>query len=743
MAVLWYLFILGMTLVGGLALLRRHRRIQRDRDLQTYSMVLPSDLQFDQVKNWFNSISGTLQHHGYSPDVAPTIVFEAIGDGNGIRHRLRVPLNKVDPVMGALRALIPGVNAELIDDPLPSDWTEVWEVGIRGSDKPLHIPNPEALATSVISSLQHLGHEMLVIQWVVTTGRIIKVVSARQVLFGDEEPDGDKAQQKKEAETHFQVILRIACKTGSYGRAQHLLAMARDKYRSTQGRDIEFYLMKKGQAAGERVTAGSVPSRFAGWLSVSELAAVIGWPIGAPHIAGLPRTRARQLPVPASVPREGAVLGRSNYPGAEREVGFASIERCKHLHICGPTGVGKTTLLANMAAQDMAGGSGVIVIASSKGDLFYSALDYVPMHRVRDVVVLDVLDEDHPVGYNVLQGRPQNVASDMQALFDNITSNERGMLAPQALYHGIMTLMTSAAATQQMTFVDLIPLFLPVTPEEVVFSQTLSAAVQDSYIRQWWDDINSKSKAERQRFFEPLRNRMWQLNNRPEIRRIIGQSQSSFSVPDLIRQNKILLVNLKGIGQDSARLMGSLMLNSIWNAVQGGAANPASPTYIYLDEFQDYLNLAVSPADMFAQARSYGLAMTVAHQHVSQLNRREVLDGVMANARSKIVFRAQSADAFAFKREFGKSVTEDDFMGLMAHEAIAQIATVDGISQPFTMKTLPPFKPVGQSANVVQWSRHQFARPVDDVDAEIAARRSLGGGSQGQRAPVGPRPWNP
>ena len=58
---------------------------------------------------------------------------------------------------------------------------------------------------------------------------------------------------------------------------------------------------------------------------------------------------------------------------------------------------------------------------------------------------------------------------------------------------------------------------------------------------------------------------MWQLNERPEIRNIIGQSESSFSMREAIRQRKILLVNLAGLGVETGRLAGTLLLNAIWS----------------------------------------------------------------------------------------------------------------------------------------------------------------------------------
>ena len=77
-----------------------------------------------------------------------------------------------------------------------------------------------------------------------------------------------------------------------------------------------------------------------------------------------------------------------------------------------------------------------------------------------------------------------------------------------------------------------------------------------------------------------------------------------------------------------------VLLNLIWSVVLGGENSPSRPTFLYLDEFQDFLNLPIPAQDMFAQARSKGLPMTVAHQFMGQLS-RDLQDAVLAK-RSQI-----------------------------------------------------------------------------------------------------------
>ena len=70
----------------------------------------------------------------------------------------------------------------------------------------------------------------------------------------------------------------------------------------------------------------------------------------------------------------------STYPGVERPLALGVPDSLQHLHVLGPTGVGKSTLLLNLIVQDIAAGRGVIVI-DPKGDLVEEVLRRVPEER--------------------------------------------------------------------------------------------------------------------------------------------------------------------------------------------------------------------------------------------------------------------------------------------------------------------------------------------------------------------------
>ena len=84
-----------------------------------------------------------------------------------------------------------------------------------------------------------------------------------------------------------------------------------------------------------------------------------------------------------------------------RQVNLAVADARQHLHLLGPTGVGKSTLIARLVLADFDAGRGAVVI-DPKGDLVEEFLARIPTGRENEVDLLDPLDPAPP-GLNVLE----------------------------------------------------------------------------------------------------------------------------------------------------------------------------------------------------------------------------------------------------------------------------------------------------------------------------------------------------
>lgn len=82
--------------------------------------------------------------------------------------------------------------------------------------------------------------------------------------------------------------------------------------------------------------------------------------------------------------------------------GIKAKDRSRHMYVIGKTGMGKSTLLENMAIQDIKNGEGLAFI-DPHGKTAEFLLDYVPENRIKDVIYFAPFDLDFPISFNVME----------------------------------------------------------------------------------------------------------------------------------------------------------------------------------------------------------------------------------------------------------------------------------------------------------------------------------------------------
>src|SRR3982751_3893601 len=92
-------------------------------------------------------------------------------------------------------------------------------------------------------------------------------------------------------------------------------------------------------------------------------------------------------------------IGITDFRNTHIPFGIKAKDRLGHIYVIGKTGVGKSTLLQNMAISDIERGNGLAVI-DPHGDIAESLLDYIPEHRIEDVIYFDASDIFRPIAFN-------------------------------------------------------------------------------------------------------------------------------------------------------------------------------------------------------------------------------------------------------------------------------------------------------------------------------------------------------
>jgi len=403
--------------------------------------------------------------------------------------------------------------------------------------------------------------------------------------------------------------------------------------------------------------------------------------------------------------------------------GIKSKDRLKHVYVIGKTGMGKSTLLENMAIQDIRNGNGLAYI-DPHGGTAEKLLSYVPEERIKDVLYFAPFDLDYPVSFNIMEdigaSKRHLVVSGLMSAFKKLFGEESFSDRMQyILQNTILALLEYPGATMLGVNKMLV---------DKVYRNKVIANITDPSVKTYW---TKEYAGYTERFaaeaIPAIQNKIGQFTSNPLVRNIIGQEKSSFDLRDIMDNKKILIVNLsKGrVGEDNANLLGSMLITKIYLAAMSRAdknnaeLNKLPNFYLYVDEFQSFAN--ESFADILSEARKYKLNLTLAHQYIEQME-EEVRDAVFGNVGTTICFRVGAYDADILEKEFAPVFIAEDMVNLGSFQIYLKLM-IDGIgSQPFSATTMSPIKEpeISYVEKVTEHSRRTFAHSRISVEKMIA-----------------------
>lgn len=403
-------------------------------------------------------------------------------------------------------------------------------------------------------------------------------------------------------------------------------------------------------------------------------------------------------------------FARTIFKNRDTIFGIKDIDRRRHIWNIGKTGTGKSTLIANMAIDDLKKGRGLAVI-DPHGDLCEIILDYVPKSRINDVIYFNPADKDYPIVINPLEvtnkEEAELVVSGIVSIFNKIFGFSWG---PRLEYILRTTLLT-LSDVPNTTLKD-VPLILT----NASYRSQIVARIQDPTLKSFWVDEFDKMPPNLQKeAISPILNKVGQFVTSPLIRTVIGHPKSTISLDDVMNQGKILLANLSQgrLGEDNAALLGAMLITKLQLAAMHRVNTPEEQRrdfYLYVDEFQNFAT--GSFIKIMSEARKYRLDIMLANQYMAQIP-EEVQKAILGNAGTIMTFSLGASDATILFKEFAEVFSETDLVNLSNYQ-IAIKLTVDGHStRPFLAHTLP--LPISSNLNrdkVIRMSRERWTKKL-------------------------------
>jgi len=379
--------------------------------------------------------------------------------------------------------------------------------------------------------------------------------------------------------------------------------------------------------------------------------------------------------------REITTIGITNYRNTNQKFGIKDKDRLGHIYVIGKTGVGKSTLLQNIAMSDIERGNGLCIL-DPHGDIATDILNHIPDWRKQDVIYFNPKDIDNPIAFNPLKGvHPKYhhlVASSLVSTFKKIWADSWGPRMEYILRYVLLTLLYVPDAT----LLDIQSLLT----DEAYRDKALSYVTEVHILNYWEKEFSQYTKTFRMEAISPILNKTGIFLASAPLRATVGQKTRGFRMQEVMDKKKILICNLsKGeLGEDASALLGSILLTTIQHAALYRARlapEDRVPFYCYIDEMHSFVTLSF--IGILAESRKYGLSLFLAHQYIEQLDER-IRAAIFGNVGTIISFRVGAADAEYLAKEFYPVFTQEDLVNLPRYSVYIKLMIDGAASMPFS-----------------------------------------------------------
>jgi hypothetical protein len=661
----------------------------------------PVGLEVTQVSAVWNGLAGL----PYTTE----LVAEVVATEGSITHRLLVPERARESVRAALVGAVPSVR---ITDAPPGP-TEPATLSLRlvvAEPSFLLTDNAAFVSRSLLSGLANLRRgETVALRWALAPGSPRHRQEPAEPTPRQREVA--KAWTAKTATPGFSVGGLVVIKAGTKGRARELASHIENVLRS-----------RRGFAGGIRVsyergnrTLAALPKashRRLGWLCVSEIVPLLGLPLGEP-VPGVEVGASRELLVPRAVPQEGRGLFIGRDASGERPVALSAEAAPHHLAVVGPTGVGKSVLLANGILSDIAGGLVAGVVIDAKGpDLINTLLDHVRPEDAHRIAVLDAGDTRWPVpGVALLSGgdpdhRAEVLTGALRSIFADVWS-------VRSDYYGRLAIRT-LSEVPGATLANIGDLFFNAS-----YRRAAVERLRDSFLISAWQHYEQQlSSGSRAEHVQAPMARVMALLNMPRVRSVLAAPSPKLDIPRLLAEKKWLLISVSPgqLGEGPATFVASALMYLVWSSIEarsGLAASERPPVSLVVDELATLTRGVPFSFELLAErSRGLGASIAVSLQTVGSVS-EPTRSSLLGNVASLISFRAAAEDAARLSREL-PGLSTQDVMALGRFEVAARVGTGAGSAVAvMTGRTEPLPEPTGQAEIIRQRSAATYATPVE------------------------------
>ena len=456
-------------------------------------------------------------------------------------------------------------------------------------------------------------------------------------------------------------------------------------------------------------------------LAISDLACFLLLPTGEEQIAGIPNVNPQLVtpPLGYNLNRNKTRSLAQTIEAESRPIQISAQAGKKHTVFLGSTGCGKTTAMSHLILSDIQSKSHSMVVIDAKDQLTHELLERTSTEHDEDIVVISPTAK-RVVGINPFELtkygiEPEVIADYLLELFKGLYPEHFGIYSLDILSHSFLTLARIPNTSLVM---------LPSLLTNQSFRNKLLKELKDPIgLESFWNWFELLSEAQRHQMLNPILNKFRQFLLRPQLRAMLGQTNPNFSLAEIFKSRKIVLIPLNKavIGSESAKLIGSLITSMLWMLILRQSSvepNKRQSVFIYIDETPSFLGIPNANLDeALSQSRQFNVGWNIGFQHLAQMS-PQLKAGIESNVANKIVFGLNLDEA----REMAKytlEIDKEDFYSLPPFWAYIRTEISPNTYRWIISKTYPPKPKNRDSRTSFLNSLTKYGQNITDIEAEF------------------------
>ena len=382
--------------------------------------------------------------------------------------------------------------------------------------------------------------------------------------------------------------------------------------------------------------------------------------------------------------------------GADAETAYGiSAQQRVHTAIFGLPGCGKSSIISLLAYQNIIRGEGLMVI-DPHGELIRTIMSMVPQERHKDVIYVNPASL-YRYGTTV-QINPLEVKSEQEryivvmafvSMLYNLYKDSWGPRLETVLRNAANAAVESGKSRMQV--------ISALITDESARAEILDGVASKS-VRHFWQEIFQKQYA--RDAGSSAYNKMDKILATPTVAAIFDTDKSSISMQDVMRDKRMLLVDLStGASDDIAEFLGSIFLNMLYIDAKKrldleGEQTSDNRFYVYVDEAHMFSSLTMS--EMLRALRKFGVRVTLATQTASAFD-DDFAKSITGLCKTLITGRCDQYTAGLLKTIMGVS---SDVMQTLPDHTFTMSSDEAGVRAKAVMRSRPVPLP---GRNITKW----------------------------------------